>query len=234
MIRTDPIEEFQSEAYVRHNARRLEHLASLGLDLCGKSVLEVGAGIGDHTSFYLDRGCRVLVTEARPENLAVLRRRFAGNERVRVEVLDLESPPARTLGTFDLVHCYGVLYHLADPARAVVYLAGCCEGLMVVESCVWYGDAPALNPVEEDRRIPSQALRGRACRPSRSWLRDALRDSFAYVYATATQPAHEEFPLDWTEPRPAGSLVRAVFVASHRPLSIPALLESLPLRQRIA
>src|SRR5882762_5851252 len=59
---------FHSLHYVRHNARRQEHLASLGLALQGRRVLEVGAGIGDHTTFFLDRGCSVLSVEPRLEN----------------------------------------------------------------------------------------------------------------------------------------------------------------------
>src|SRR5438045_257276 len=48
--------EFLSPAYQSHNIARLQHLDSLGLDLSGKRVLEVGAGVGDHTLFYLYRG----------------------------------------------------------------------------------------------------------------------------------------------------------------------------------
>jgi hypothetical protein len=52
------------------NARRREHLAGLGLPIAGRDVLEVGAGIGDLTSFFLDRGCSVASIEPRPENRA--------------------------------------------------------------------------------------------------------------------------------------------------------------------
>ena len=38
-----------------------------------KNVLEVGAGIGDHSSYFLDRGCSVLTTEVRPENLKIIK-----------------------------------------------------------------------------------------------------------------------------------------------------------------
>jgi len=55
---------FLSYHYQRHNQRRLEHLASLGLDIAGCTVLEVGAGIGDHTSFFLDRGCEVVTSDS--------------------------------------------------------------------------------------------------------------------------------------------------------------------------
>ncbi len=66
-----PESVFHAHFYLRHNQRRQEHLASLGLPIAGASVLEVAAGIGDHTSFFLDRGCSVLSTEARQESLAI-------------------------------------------------------------------------------------------------------------------------------------------------------------------
>ena len=62
--------EFHTDHYLRHNQRLLEHLATLGLPIAGRTVLEVGAGIGDLTSFFLDRAIRraeaaVLGREAR-------------------------------------------------------------------------------------------------------------------------------------------------------------------------
>jgi len=75
---TDPaameaaLEDFHSVSYLRHNARRLEHLASLNLDISGRSVLELGAGVGDHTTFFLDRGCTVTCVKPRAENCSPL------------------------------------------------------------------------------------------------------------------------------------------------------------------
>lgn len=61
--REDPLTHFTNSHYQRINQRRLEHLASLHLPLENRSVLEVGAGIGDLTSFFLDRNCEVVITE---------------------------------------------------------------------------------------------------------------------------------------------------------------------------
>jgi hypothetical protein len=72
------------------------------------------------------------------------------------------------------------------------------------------------------------------CRPTRPWVFNRLKRLFAHVYATKTQPAHEEFPLDWTVTPPKGVFHRAVFVASRRPLSKPLLLDHLPDRQTAA
>jgi len=59
---------------------------------------EVGAGIGDHTSFFLDRGCSVITTEGRPENLELLRQRYP---QLDVRLLDLDNPePTFTKPTF--------------------------------------------------------------------------------------------------------------------------------------
>src|ERR1051326_7281244 len=55
--------DFLWPEYQQHNVSRLQHLESLGLDLAKKSVLELGAGIGDHSLFYLYRNCRVLAVE---------------------------------------------------------------------------------------------------------------------------------------------------------------------------
>jgi hypothetical protein len=55
-----------------------------------------------------------------------------------------------------------------------------------------------------------------------------LKALFAYVYVPRTQPAHEEFPLDWSGEQPSGRLARATFVASRRPIVNELLLEHLP------
>ena len=67
---------FHYEGYLRLNQRRLEHLASLRLPIGGKTVLEVGAGVGDHTSFFIDRSCIVTATDGRASNIAILQKRY--------------------------------------------------------------------------------------------------------------------------------------------------------------
>lgn len=228
---SDPASRFRSAHYLRINARRLEHLATLGLPLAGRRVLEVGAGPGDLTSFFLDRGCSVHATDARAELLAVLAKQHAGRS-VTTAVLDLDAPGEFAGEPFDVAFCYGLLYHLGDPTGAIAYLASACRGMLLLESCVSYGDGEALNPVEEDARYKSQAVSGRGCRPTRGWYWARLRAHFPFVYAPATQPAHEEFPLDWTRDANRSPLKRAVFVASRTPIDHPLMLTGLPAEQR--
>lgn len=220
------LENFHSTHYLRHNARRLEHLASLRLPVAGKSVLEVGAGIGDLSHYFLDRGCRVTITEAREENLHILRHRYPGAD---IRPLDLENAAALASGPFEVVHCYGLLYHLANPAQALEFLSRHSSDLLLLETCVSFGNEMVVNLTGEPQDNPTQAWSGTGCRPTRPWVFAELKKHFPHVYVPATQPNHEEFPLDWTRPElHHAPLLRAVFIASRTPLEIPGLLSSLP------
>lgn len=225
----EAVRQFHTDHYLRHTARRLEHLASLGLPLTGRTVLEVGAGVGDHSQFYLDRGCDVTITEARPVLLSHLRARFP---QARVEALDMEQPDPVSDTAFDIVHCYGLLYHLGDPEGAIRFMAEACRGLLLLETCVSYGDEPAVNLVDEPSEVATQAVSGTGCRPTRSWLERELRRHFEHVYLPRTQPVHDEFPTDWsTDAEVTGRLHRSIFVASHSALDLATLVEGIPEKQ---
>jgi SAM-dependent methyltransferase len=224
-----PLDAFHNHHYLRHNARRLEHLSSLGISVAGGSVLEVGAGIGDHSHYFLDRGCRMTITEARPGNLSHLRKRYPSAD---VRHLDLETPVQLENAPFDVVYCYGTLYHLSRPEPAIAFLGQCCSGTLLMETCVSFGDELRVNLVPEDRRNPSQACSGTGCRPTRPWVVRELKKYFEFVYLPVSQPNHEEFPVDWSRPdRHTAELSRAVFVASHGPIDSPMLSNGLPNEQ---
>jgi SAM-dependent methyltransferase len=231
---------FRNHQYHRHNCRRQEHLASLRLDLRGKSVLELGAGVGDHTTFFLDRDCTVVSVEARAENCALFAAgmqdlQLAGYRKVtqarlvrgRIELLnDLISEQ------FDIVYCYGLLYHLADPKPALEMMATRCREMLLLETCVSFGNHESLNAVVESQADPTQSFEGRGCRPTRPWVFNHLKSLFPFVYLPLTQPAHEEFPVNWTPPYPQQLLVRAVFIAARRAIENDQLVEYLPEQQK--
>ena len=226
---TNPFLEFNTWEPIRINQRRLEHLASLGLPISRRTVLEVGAGIGNLTSFFLDRGCEVIATEARPENLKLLAARFP---KIKTQSLDLENPSALFASPFDVVFCYGLLYHLGQPAKAIEYMARNCRGLLLLETCVSFGENEALNPCPEPRDRVSQTVSGMGCRPTRPWVYANLKKYFEFVYMPTTQPNHEQFPIDWRAPEAhASSLSRAVFVGSKTRLENPLLATEVPMRQ---
>jgi hypothetical protein len=222
-----PVRDFQSMSYTRHTRRRQEHLATLELPLAGRSVLEVGAGVGDHTDFFLDRGCRVTVTDARPRNVRLLRRRFP---TLDVRTLDLDEPPASFDVSAEITYCYGTLYHLGRPATGLEFMAAHTRDLLLLETCVSFGDDDEPNLVTEKRRQASQSLHGLGCRPTRRWVWNRLAELFDSVYMTRTQPWHPEFPTDWSGQAPSG-LTRSVFVASNTALELPTLLDHIPTEQ---
>ena len=100
------LENFFSPPYQAHNRARLDHLASLGLPLSKRRVLELGSGPGDHTGFYVRRECSIVSVDSRQDCLDVLHQRYPN---VQTVLCDLNSPaPLADLGIFDVIHCYGV------------------------------------------------------------------------------------------------------------------------------
>jgi FkbM family methyltransferase len=221
---------FQEPEALRINRVRQEHLSSLGLELHGKSVLEVGAGIGLHTAFFEERGCDVLSTDGNPANVAEMLRLYPHR---KLGVLDLDRVvDLADLGSFDIVYCYGTLYHLRDPDGALARLARVCKGQILVETLVVPGSYPELHRVVEPLSA-NQGIRGTGTRPTRPWVMSALRRHFGYAYATLDQPDFPDFVTDWQMIAHDGNL-RAVFVGSKYPIQLPALTVVPPARHRNA
>jgi len=157
--------------------------------------------------------------------------RWSGNKRsgklAPAFVADVEDPSSHErLGTFDVVFCYGLLYHLGKPAECIAGMAQMCKGLFLLETRVSPHDNGKAN-VGREKAGAEKALHGHCCRPARDWIMGQLKTQFSHVYVTRQQPNHAFFPIKW----PGGKLSRAVFVASHGPLDLLTLSETLPLRQ---
>ncbi len=226
---TNPRTQFQSDLYIRHNARRLEHLASLHLNLAGRSVLELGAGIGDHSAFFLDRGCAVTAIEPRAENVDVLRGRMrelpAVWDPARLRVVQGAVEQLDTiagLDSYEIVHCYGLLYHLRDPLGVLRSAAARCRGLLLLETKVRMADQSGS--LQEDPENPTNSVEGPVTLLTRDELLAALAALFPHVYTPSVPVAHEQFPSDWDRGHGTQWPTRAVFVASRSPLALPTLL----------
>lgn len=200
------------------NLARLDHLESLGLPLHNKTVLEVGSGIGKHTHLFIKHNCDVVSTDGRSENIIELLRRYPGRHAEVVNLL--KSGGHNHLGKFDIVYCYGVLYHLNDPALCIEELARLCTEIFLLESRVWpYNDNEIHLTKQHDGA--DQAMDGCGCQPSRLWIRNRLRMYYKYVYMPITQPNHSHYPLEW--PPQYLDIPRAIFVASQVDLGLSAL-----------
>jgi len=188
------------------------------LPIAGKTVLEVGAGPGDHTSFFLDRECAVTCTEAREDLLDIIQARY-GN--IASHVWNLESPPPSGIPKHQIVYAYGILYHTSDPGIVLKHLSSLCNEFLLLETCVSYGDDESINITNEIIDDPTQAVGGIGCRPTRPWVFKSLQNLFPYVYLTKTQPWHEEFPIHWGDNNPDHKieLKRAIFIGARAPLN---------------
>lgn len=208
------------------NEARLEHLASLNLPIDNRRVLEVGAGIGLHSQFFLDRGCEVMITDGAPANMPEIRKR---HPRSANRLLDLELVKSvKDLGDFDVVYCYGLLYHMSDPESVLQKLSEVCKEILLLELICDPSPQTVVNYVRDPGGL-NQSTIGRGCRPSRSWILQTLRACFEHAYISKTQPDHQEFPSSWTQPSHGNT--RAIFVASRQAIENDLLLTE-PLQQQ--
>ena len=202
---------FREQNYLDINRARLQHLESLDLPLSQCRVLELGSGPGDLTGFYVERGCKVVAVDAREECLEPIRQRYP---KVETRQVDLNHPePLRELGQFDVIHCYGILYHLEEPARLIAF-AGEAAGLLVMETCLSAGTGAGLVFADETADY-TQSFTAKGCRPTRAWVFTELAKAFPFVYLTRTQPNHREFPTDWNGSLDHFKNIRSVFVGSR-------------------
>jgi len=81
----------------------------------GRSVLDVGAGIGTFTERAADAGAEVTALE--PEFGTLLRERLGG--RPAVSVLEQPLETLEGSGEFDSILCFNVLEHVADDEQAL-------------------------------------------------------------------------------------------------------------------
>ena len=208
---------FHSNNYLNINKARLEHLESLDLELNNKSVLELGAGIGDLSSFFINKGCNITITEGREENIKTLKNTI--DPQHHIIQLDVENLSKLKIKV-DIDFAYGILYHLSNPEKAIKDMSDKTSDMLLLETCVSFDDDPPINPINESLNDPTQAIHGIGCRPSRAWVFNELKKHFQYVYIPKTQPLHKHFITDFTNKAKYNDAEnkRAVFIASRKDL----------------
>lgn len=222
------LECFETPGALAINRARLHHLESLRLPLAGRSVLDVGCGPGHLAQLFVKLGCRVVCVDSREENIHALRRRYPA--LTDSHVADVQQVPLTRFGRFDVVFCYGLLYHLEDPVAGLRNLASVCDGLLLLETLVCDCGQPAVVLVDESLSA-NQARAGLGCRPSPSWVTMALnRVGFPHVYAPMSRPDYPDFQFAWRDNLDHwrdGHPIRCVFVASRSELRHPQLVSLL-------
>jgi 2-polyprenyl-3-methyl-5-hydroxy-6-metoxy-1,4-benzoquinol methylase len=215
---------FDTDAALAINRARVDWLQGARLPIERSRVLDAGCGVGHFIPFYAAHGCSVVAVDARSANIEELRRRFP---QVDARVADLQRLDHEAFGFFDVIHCFGLLYHLDSPIAALHHFNAMCRGLLILETMVCDSSRPVSVLVDETKAA-SQAIAGLGSRPSPAFVALALnRVGFDYVYAAATPPDHPDFQFAWCdnlETMRNGTPLRCVFVASRVPLLQPSLV----------
>ncbi len=182
------------------------------------SALDVGCGVGDFSKLLADLGFAVVAVDGRQENVDEARKRFP---EITFAVADAEELRSANLGTFDLVLCFGLLYHLENPFRTIRQLYSSTGQVLLLEGiCV--PDAKPTMSLFDEATVEDQGLNYVAFYPSEACLIKMLyRSGFPFVYQV------REFPEDPLYIRSVWrKRVRTFLVASRVGLKAPNLVLS--------
>jgi len=178
----------------RISDRRKEFLGRLVKDLQANlnlaTALDAGCGVGFFSNYLASLGFSVTGFDVREEGIVEAKSRYAN---VEFCVWDVEDPPIQGLGEFDLVLCFGLLYHLENPLRAIRNLYSLTKKVLIVESLITPQRLPVAVLMDEHQG-EDQGLNYVAFVPSESCLIKLLyRAGFPEVYRLLVLPDHEDF-----------------------------------------
>jgi 2-polyprenyl-3-methyl-5-hydroxy-6-metoxy-1,4-benzoquinol methylase len=126
----------------------------------GKSVMDVGCGMGRNPYWYLQAGAASLLgVDMDDGSLEAARRNLAGFANARVEKRSAHDLAPETVGTFDRVTCIGVLHHLADPENALQKMWSCVApgGQLILWCYAREGNRIMLPAIQALRAVGSKA-----------------------------------------------------------------------------
>jgi SAM-dependent methyltransferase len=164
--------------------------AELKEPLALKTALDVGCGLGYFSGLLQSLGLDVTAVDGRSENVEEASRR---NPTVKFHTYNAEDPALRALGKFDLVFCFGLLYHLENPLLAIRHLHAMTRRLLLLEAVIFPGDEPIMALVNEGLS-EDQGLNHFAFYPTEACLEKMLYCAgFPAVYRFARIPDHSEY-----------------------------------------
>ena len=216
------ISEFRTDRYYWLNEYRWRLFVQTGIPIEGQVVFEPGAGIGDQTSWLLNRGARKVITsEGREINLDVIRKRFSGDERVLTMLGDLENclnNPGFQVQA-DLIFLWGVYYHINDSINDFPILRSLAKIAPII-ALDYQVSLSGLDWLEEyNYDNVSTSISHSSWRQTPETVISGIRASFGYAYFPREQ-------MDWEDP---STLVapRRIIIGSKTPLDYPGLVEAI-------
>lgn len=210
---------FDQVHYRQHIEARGETIRKITGDLKGSldlsTAIDVGCGLGFFSQILQECGLSVRAFDGRLANIEEARQRYP---KIFFDQGDIEDQNISKLGTFDLVLCFGLLYHLENPLLAIRNLRRLTKKGLLLESMCIPGQKP-LMLLREEPSQDDQSLTDVAFYPTEASLVKMLyRAGFAGVYSVRDLPDHDDF-RDTAE----HSRRRTVLFASTEKLSSPAL-----------
>ena len=157
-------------SHILHSLERAQSfnkwMADAILPAVGARVLEIGAGIGNITTWLLPRDT-YLASDINPQYLDYLKNLALGKPYLQVDRIDLEDAAcfASRQGLFDTVVCLNVLEHVREPRAA---LANMVSALAPGGRLILYV------PQGQDLYSSLDEVLGHRCRYSREMLQDEL------------------------------------------------------------
>ena len=181
-----------------------------------RSAADIGCGVGYFSVFLQEMGFDVVGIDGREENVKEARRRYP---QIRFDCGNLEDPAILSQGSFDLVFCFGLLYHLENPLLAIRNLLGLTNKALLLESMCAPGDQPWML-LRDEPRVEDQSLTDVAFYATESCLVKMLyRSGFSAVYRLAVLPNHSDF-----RETPEFSRRRTVLLASRTAVTLADLV----------
>lgn len=180
-----------------------------------QTALDVGCGLGFFSGYLSGMSLKVVAFDSRSSNVAEATKR---NSEISFHVHDVEDSAVSELGSFDLVLCLGLLYHLENPFCAIRNLCSLTKKHLIIETMV----APyelLVAALHTEGAGEDQSLHWIALIPSEMCFVNMLyKAGFRAVYRTKVLPKHEDFRSHLMRRK-----VRTVLVASKTGLQLPIL-----------
>lgn len=171
----------------RRFARRIK-LMQIPEDLTGKRVLDIGAYDGFFSFEFERRGAEVLSVDIWSDvqwekfQFAIAKKQ----SKIKYERIDVHDLSPDQMGTFDIVFCAGVLYHLRHPLQALERIRSVTEDFLILETVTMipfiHESFPMIGFFPGDQEaIPSGSQNPHSGRQwgfgagaTKSWVKEAL------------------------------------------------------------
>jgi SAM-dependent methyltransferase len=180
-----------------------------------ESAADVGCGVGYFSGFLHELGFKVTAFDGRSENVEEARRRYP---QIEFRHFNVEDEAIVQLGSYDVVLCVGLLYHLENPLRALRNISAMTREFLFIESYATPQKQTALF-LREEVGLEDQSLTNLALYPSETTLiKICYRIGFGGVYRFLPLPDHEDF-----RDRNGRKRQRTMLMASRSDVKLPCL-----------